>query len=178
MTLDSQQNRPRLNVGARRRGLLITVLVFVILTCAGIYEFRQLRESLSSGYRMEGLRKEITVDLFDSVSVGLRQFYSHRGHYPSTEGKYYYDSIKQYVSVPEVYVYADSMDGSGHGIAVAKPVGESFNFHDIEHTYLGVGSSDMTIRYKRLTPDSYLLYSIGENKLDEAGGGDDVVYKH
>ncbi len=76
-----------------------------------------------------------------------------------------------------IYVYADSIDPTGKGIPIKKPVGKEFPYHMIEHTFLGVGTRDLSIVFEPLNRDSFLLYSVGENKIDEHGQGDDVPYQ-
>ena len=131
---------------------------------------------MMQGERHSGLDKIITQELFDSVKVGLEKFKIINGHYPNYDGKYFFDSIKTFVSIPAVYVYADSLNTNGEYFSIKKKVGEKFNYKDISNTYLGIGNKDLIIIYKYLSKNSFKLYSVGENYLDENGDGDDILY--
>ncbi len=128
------------------------------------------------GERHSGLDKIITQELFDSVKVGLEKFKILNNHYPNTSGKYFFDSIKTFVSISDVYVYADSTNTNGEVFPIEKKVGEKFNYKNLSNTYLGVGNKDLVIIYIYLSENSFKLYSVGENYLDENGAGDDILY--
>jgi hypothetical protein len=134
----------------------------------------QLREGLAHGERHTGLDLKITRDLLDSSVVGLDRFRSVYGHYPQTVGKYYFDSIKTFVSVSDVYVYADTITANGTPLEIRKPVGKHFDYLHARNTYLGAGRPEQTIIYRPLSLVSYKLYGVGENGLDEGGKGDDI----
>jgi hypothetical protein len=108
--------------------------------------------------------------------VGLEKYKDYYGNYPNYSGKYFIDSIKSFVIFPEVYVYADSLNENGEFILVKKPVNKKFDYKSISNTYLGVGTKDLAIIYKYSSDGSFILYSVGENHLDEGGEGDDVLY--
>jgi hypothetical protein len=162
----------------RKVRLLLIVCLFLGFIFLVIYEAKQIDKGFRAGPDMRGLRKNITNDLFDSVAVGLRMFYAEHRHYPKIDGKHFFDSIKQYISVDDVYVYADSLDKDGRMTPIKKRGGKNFDYCSFNNTYLGIGSHEFTIIYRLLTPDSYLLYSVGENHIDEDGHGDDVLYEH
>src|SRR5258708_4460823 len=86
------------------------LFLMIFLPVAGIllviYEAKEIDRSFRSGARFAELDETITLHLFDSAAVGLKVFYASHGHYPQTEGKYFFDSIKQYINIDEVYVYA------------------------------------------------------------------------
>jgi len=55
-------------------------------------------------------------------------------------------------------------------------VGKIFIYKNISNTYLGAGIRDLTIIYKYISDESFVVYSVGENYLDEDGEGDDIIY--
>jgi len=156
---------------------LILYLSLIVFLCAGAYFiFSDYKKGLMRGERHSGLDNIITQELFDSIHVGLERYKNYYGNYPYYNGKYFIDSIKTFVAFPDVYVYADSINENGEFIIVRKPVGKKFNYKNISNTYLGIGNKDLKIIYKYLSDGSFMLYSVGENYLDEGGEGDDVLY--
>lgn len=152
----------------------LTVIIIVVI---GVYFLIfYLQKNILPSERHSGLDKIITQELFDSVKVGLEKFKILNNHYPNTSGKYFFDSIKTFVSIPDVYVYADSINSSGEVFPIKKQVGEMFNYKNLSNTYLGVGNKDLVIIYKYLSENSFKLYSVGANYLDENGAGDDILY--
>ena len=128
------------------------------------------------GERNTGLDKIITEELFDSVKVGLDIYKLIHNHYHKCSGKYFFDSIKTLIGIPDAYVYADSLSKDGKFISIKKLAGKQFDYTNISHTYLGVGIKELTIIYRYKDNDSFELYSVGENYLDENGEGDDLQY--
>lgn len=120
---------------------------------------------------------KIIPELLDSAAMGLSRFHSAHGHYPQVEGKYFLDSIKEYVNINDAYVYADSLGRQGDTVLVKKPIGRMFDYKIVNHTYIGVGIPELTIIYRHIAPDSFLLYSVGKNLVDERGKGDDIIYR-
>ncbi len=99
------------------------------------------------GERLSGLNKNITYELFDSVKVGLKRYKAIYDQYPNYTGKYFFDSIKTLLNIPDVYVYADSITKDGILIPIKKFAGKSFDYLTISNTYLGVGHKDLIIIY-------------------------------
>jgi hypothetical protein len=157
---------------------IVALLSVVVVTAILIYDFKQSARELIEGPRLVELDKQIALHLFDSVSVALNAYRTEHGYYPQVDGKYFFDSLKRYVNVSDVLVYADTFDSHGVARAIQNPPGKRFDYHNISHTYLGVGRSENIIVYKHLPPNSYLLYWIGENVIDEGGSGDDLVFRH
>jgi len=116
--------------------------------------------------------------LMDSAAIGIERYHVSHGYYPKVSGKYFVDSVKRLVNLDacEVYIYADTVSASGGMGPLLRRGGKSFPFLQLDHTYFGVGHWKSTIIYRLLGSDSYLLYWIGNNEIDEAGKGDDVVY--
>jgi len=158
------------------RSILFICLMLVFISSM-IYTAKRIEESFRAGPRLVELREAITRHLFDSVATGLRIYLAEHGHYPEVDGKYFFDSIKQYINIDEVCIYADSVDKDGKMEPIKKHGRMKFDYRRTTNTYLGVGSPTLTIIYRRLSPNSYLLYSVGENCIDEGGQGDDVVYR-
>ena len=155
----------------------MAALLLGLLIAAAYYFFVQVSNNMHKGRNLSDLRVLITNELLDSVSLGLKRFSDVHKRFPQTSGKYFFDSVKVYVTVPDVYVYADSTTPDGTVIAVQKRAGKKFQYKDIPNTYIGVGTPRQILVYKLLSPASYVLYSVGENSLDENGQGDDIVYK-
>ena len=132
---------------------------------------------LKYGVRHTEMRRNISLAIFDSVKVALERFHTSHGHYPKCEGKYFLDSLKPYITVSDVYVYADSLDPAGINHALRKPVGNQYDWMSVSHTYIGVSRPELSIVYRFRYPDTFLLYWVGENGIDENGRGDDLVYK-
>ena len=121
------------------------------------------------------LDRLITKNLLDSSAVGLERFKAIHQHYPQCVWKYFVDSIKTLVLFSDIYVYADSMNEAGHAFPIKK-VQSKFDYLHVSRTFLGAGIPELTIIYRPLSMDSYKLYSVGENYLDEGGKGDDIIY--
>ncbi len=158
--------------------IILSVLFFVLVILFIFWQAKQMVDSFSRGPDLyDEMELPITHELLDSAAKGLSIYQQNYGHYPQIEGKYFLDSIKQYININDVYVYADSLSRNGDTIPVKKFVGKKFNYRLISHTYIGVGIRELTIIYRNITPNSYFLYSVGKNLIDEHGKGDDVVYK-
>jgi hypothetical protein len=157
--------------------ILAGVLLVLLILVFALWQIRNVRFWEDDYKRLYALDRKITIDLFDSSVVGLRMFHSRFGHYPHTNGKYFLDSIKEYVDFDDIYVYADSLTANGDTLLIKKPVGEKFNYRSLKNIYFGIGDASQTIIYHYIEPDTFLLYSVGENCIDEGGKGDDIVYK-
>jgi hypothetical protein len=145
-----------------------------ILVLGGYFLLHQLQEGMYKGETNPGFNRIITKELLDSSTIGLERFKSIHQHYPQCVGKYFFDSIKTLVHIPDVYVYSDSLGDNGQVFPIKKRGGK-FDYLNSSHTYLGSGRPELTIIYRPLSIDSYKLYGVGENCLDEGGKGDDVV---
>ena len=150
-----------------------SILLLLIIVYA---EFESYRNSINVSNRLADLDKKITLNLLDSIAVGLQQFYILKGHYPSTEGKYFFDSIKQYIDIEDVYVYSDSVDSRGKLTVIKKLVGKNFDYKKRHNTFIGISTPELIVTYKRLDSSAFILYSVGENLIDENGQGDDILY--
>jgi len=153
------------------------LVVLTILAIGTYFLINNFKNNFMQGERLFGLDKNITYKLFDSVKVGLERFKNQYDHYQNYSGKYFFDSIKTLVLIPEVYVYADSINEDGQLIPITKLAGKTLNYLTVSHTYLGVGHKDLTIIYRYISNEFYKLYSVGENCIDENGKCDDIVYK-
>jgi hypothetical protein len=159
--------------------VLIGIFLTLIIISIVYLEIKQWELDLVRGPDLyDEMDLPITHELLDSVAVGLQKYHDQFGYYPQIEGKYFFDSIKKYQNISDVYVYADSITSKGDTIVVKKHLKDRlFAYKSISHTYLGVGIPALRIIYMRITPDSFLLYSVGKNLIDERGKGDDIVYK-
>jgi hypothetical protein len=157
---------------------LVALLTIVIAAAILFFQLRQSAREFVEGPRFDEMETRIALHLFDSIAIGLNAYRAERGHYPIVEGKYFFDSVKQYIPVQEVYIYADTVDSLGTFIPIRKQVGRRFEYRSRSHTYIAVGRSQLSIVYRPSTPDSYLLYWVGENGIDEGGSGDDLVFRH
>ncbi len=153
---------------------IFSVIVF-LLFCGFIYLlFIILHKSAEKGSDFSSLRNKLSITILDSCSVGLERYFSFYKHYPQCSDKYFYDSIKNCVSIPKVYIYSDSLykgKFTRNGYIVSDT-----QLQNMSHTFIGIGSAQQYINYKSISGDSCVLYSVGENCLDENGGGDDVAY--
>jgi hypothetical protein len=156
---------------------VVVLFSLVAVSAILIYDYKQSVRELMEGPRLKELDKRIALDLFDSVAVALEKYRENRGQYPQVDGKYFFDSVKSYVNISNVLVYADTFDSHGVARVIEALPGKRFDYRDISHTYLGVGRCENVIVYKPCPPNSYLLYWIGENVIDEGGSGDDVVFR-
>ena len=141
------------------------------------YEIKDSAQELIEGPNSTQLDKTIALHMLDSVVVGLKDFHIEHGHYPQINGKYFFDSVKQYIRVSDVLVYADTIEPNGTTRATQQMAGSRFDYQTIPHTYIGIGRSEYFIVYRTVPPDSYLLYWIGRNGIDEGGAGDDLLSK-
>lgn len=164
----------------RKRALRVSIFlllcgVFAVLV---VQEALNLRRKLNEGPRFYELHKKIAQELMDSSAIGIERYFVYNGHYPSVTGKYFLDSIKQLVSLEalEVYIYADTVSSRGEVKPILGKGGNPFPFRSLSRTYFGVGHWKSTIVYRPLERDTYLLYWTGDNGIDEAGGGDDLVF--
>lgn len=158
--------------------VIVGIFILVITILFAYWQLRQFELGLIKGpdlYDEQTL--PCTYNLLDSAAIGLRKYHTLFGHYPQAEGKYFFNSIKQFINVSDVYVYADSFTTKGDTIIIRKHGAKKFDYLNIDHTYLGVGIPQLTITYRRITPDSFLLYSVGKNLVDENGKDDDIVYE-
>ena len=146
-----------------------------ILIMGGYFFVRQLSNSILIGENNTEFRIKETKRLLDSSAVGLERFKLLHHHYPQCTGKYFLDSLKTFINISDIYVYNDSIDEKGKVLPIKKHGGK-FNYNNLSHTYIGVGTPELTIIYRPLSLSSYKLYSVGENYLDEGGKGDDVLY--
>ncbi len=158
------------------------IAVGIFLICLTIlFLYWQSKEFLADMTRGPDLYNEvdlpITYEMMDSVSSGLEKYRHHFGHYPNVSGKYFLDSIKQYLAIPDVYIYADSIDKNNDTGVVRKKVGDKFKYETYAHTYVGIGTEKLILVYKRINPDSFRLYSVGKNLIDEDGKGDDIEFQ-
>ena len=145
-----------------------------ILSLGGYLLIRQLSNSMLKGETRIELNRQITNNMLDSCVAGLEGFKSLNHHYPQCVGKYFIDSIKSFVHFSDAYVYADSISSAGQ-IFPIKRTSATFDYMHISNTYLGAGRAELTIIYRPMSMDSYNLYGVGENSLDEGGKGDDIV---
>lgn len=139
--------------------ILLTFYIFAICTAILIFLFN----IKYLGDNHIGLRNSIAEDLLDSADMGLSRYFQIHHKYPDQNGKYFYNSIREYVDIREINIYTDSVH--------IKP-----NNRDsliIKH-FIGIGSRGCFISYRK-KDNTYLLYYIGENGIDEYGNGDDIV---
>jgi hypothetical protein len=153
------------------------LIVLTILAIGTYFLINNLKNNFMQGERHSGLDDNITYELLDSVKVGLERYKAIYGQYPNYSGKYFFDSIKTLLTIPDTYVYADSINESGKIIPIKKFAGKSFDYLTVPHTYLAVGNKDLFIIYKYISNNSYKLYTVGENCIDENGKGDDISIK-
>jgi hypothetical protein len=152
-----------------------TLLSLALLSGVAYYQFLRLQDALSKGRDPEEFGKPIREELFDSASIGLERYRNHVGHYPSIEGKYFVDSIKWYVG-SAVSVFKDSITRDGDTLLMGWGTYQKYDYLKTDGNFFGIGRPEVTIIYKPIG-NTYLMYSVGQNELDEGGGGDDVVYQ-
>jgi hypothetical protein len=126
----------------------------VVIVAAVLYSIYDMRRSIEAGPDYSEFRRVVTAQVFDSLAHGLQRYHAFYGRYPQTDEKYFYDSIKTFIHLDRAYVYSDSI-----------------------HSFVGIGSRQQAILYRMNGLDSYVMYSVGENGIDENGGGDDMMYK-
>jgi hypothetical protein len=157
----------------------------LLLACLGLVfisllfqEVVTLKRELVEGPRLSELNKKVAHDLLDSAAVGLERFHIVHGRYPSASGKYFLDSIRQFINCEsiKVYICADTISESGQIIVLREGFDDIHPIHRFQNTYLGVGHPSSLILYQAKSPNSYRLYWIGENQIDEGGEGDDIRY--
>lgn len=154
--------------------LSIAIFSMILLTF-GIIQIKQDEQLVKHGVVRSDLRRKITYQLFDSVSYALERYKYSNGQYPQIHGKYFFDSIKSYVGIIEVYVFADSIKLTDT-LIMGWGTTQRYNYKTTRNTYLGISSPEQYIKYKPVG-DKYIIYSIGENWIDENGGGDDILYQ-
>jgi len=136
-----------------------------------------IRNSVRKGPDLSELRLKITHRILDSCASGLEKYKKIKGRYPQSSDKYFFNSIKYYVLIDDVYIYSDSLTKTHRN-----SIGHDFKGDEllsINNLYLGIGSKEQYINYKSISLNAYILYSIGENCVDDNGNGDDIVYgKH
>lgn len=146
-------------------GLIITVLILFLFL---------INKGLKEGPDLSYLDKIITHEILDSCALGLERFQNLYGTYPRVEGKYFFDSIKILVNISHAYIYPDSANGNNFMGMKAKIKRETLL--KMKNLFLGIGRPEQYISYIYLAPNSYRLYSVGKNGIDERGKGDDMVY--
>jgi len=154
-----------------------TLILIIIFAIGTYFLINNLKNNFLKGEQHSGLDDNITYELFDSVKVGLERYKAIYGQFPNYSGKYFFDSIKTLLTIPDTYIYADSINESGKIIPIKKFAGKSFDYLRVSHTYLAVGHKDFIIIYRYISNNSYKLYSVGENSMDENGEGDDISFK-
>lgn len=147
--------------------LLIASLILLVYSCDS-KPFKKAWTDVNTPDHSH-LHYMVSQGLMDTAYIGLRRFYNDKGHYPTMEGKYFFDSIKTYVGRMKTYVFSDSWQ------VASKPFGVD-NYLDVDSCFLSIGD-DMPIIYRYRKNSTFLLYSVGENEIDERGTGDDIVYK-
>ncbi len=189
---------PRVIKQKRWLQIVLGITIVGLLISFAYWQLRQMQLSFIHGPDLYNeLDAKIISELLDSTATGLHKYHSDYGHYPQISGKYFIDSIRKYVHIEDVYIYADSINRTRDTLFVknrgdvgwVKPmkIGDSnsvgdftmndFDQHSPVHTYVGVGIPELTIIYRPVAPDSFLLYSVGKDLKDDHGKGDDVVYK-
>ena len=96
------------------------LIVITILPIGTYFLINNLKNNFLRGERHSGLDENITYELFDSVKVGLERYKAIYGQYPNYSGKYFFDSIKTLLTIPDAYVYADSINEGGKIIPIKK----------------------------------------------------------
>ncbi len=156
----------------KNKGIRVLVGIFLIFFLF-VFVYWQIKRTEQNIIRGPDLYNElkipITYNLFDSLATGLYKYRVQFGHFPQIEGKYFFDSIKPYTNISYIYIYSDSI--------TKKPLNKNSNYLTKNHTFIGIGNKELTIMYKPISPDSFLLYSIGKNLIDESGKGDDIVFR-
>ncbi len=200
MIFTTENNLPKFMKNKWKIRVVVGIVLLTVTILFAYWQIRQFEIGLIRGPDLyEEMDLPITHELLDSAAVGLRKYHEQYGHYPKIEGKYFFDSIRKYINIPNVYIYVDSMNIDQDTIFV-KNRGDtgwtrvqrvapkdtissenSNNFHLNYQTrvrsYLGVGMYKLTIIYRHIEPDSFFIYSIGKNLINENGKGDDIVYK-
>lgn len=157
----------------RRPRIIMTVIVLLVIV-GGVYGYLIIiRDSLQKGVDHTDMDNAIAERMFDSLAIGLEQYYRAHGYYPQIEGKYFLDSIKQYIHL-NAFIYSDSIAASRDTIVVEWG---NVDFSNRSRTYLGIGRHEQTILYAPLSHTSYRLIYVGTNGIDENGDGDDLVYE-
>lgn len=131
-----------------------------------------IERGLKEGPDLSYLRDKLTYEVLDSCAAGLCRFHRINGTYPKTNGKHFFDEIRNLAGIDEIYIYPDSANDNNF-LGMKREKSELLK---TEHLFLGIGRPGQYITYKYVMRDAYLLYSVGENGIDEQGKGDDLVY--
>lgn len=156
-----------------KRRLFITVMLLLIIVGGGYFYLFMISESLQKGIDHTDMDNTIAERMFDSAAIGLDYYYRIHGQYPQISGKYFLDSIKQYLNL-NIFIYADSITEYGDTIIIEWG---KVDFSNRSRTYFGIGRHEQTIMYQPLSHTSYRLIYVGTNGIDEGGDGDDLVYE-
>jgi hypothetical protein len=157
----------------RRIKLILTIILIFTVIFLIYISLEKLKQDLSKGENLTDLRLAITRNLLDSCEVGLSRYRNVNGHLPTMQGKYFLDSIKDYIQLKpiRVYIYYDSTVTGGQ----TKTFEISVNPQEHFNLFLGIGRPEQTIIYRYISKNEYMLYSVGENWKDEGGTNDDIA---
>jgi hypothetical protein len=153
-----------------RRYRVILILSFLVILILYItFLFYKVNNDLYAG---ENLSEKESLMLLDSCAVGVDRYKAINGSYPPINGKYFFNSIKLLVYIDEVYIYLSDKNATD----LMRSNYDRDSLLSKDSLVVGIGSSKQYLTYKYLNKDHYMLYSVGENGIDESGNGDDFVY--
>ena len=164
-----------MNKFLKNKKIIICLSFFLILVLGIVCLKKMLREAMNDGGDYSGLNRSITLEIFDSCSIAFDRYHKVYGHFPKYEGKYFYDSIKCFTNVSDAYLYADAVVRDSFPLYKAGIKRDSLL--KMKNLFIGIGTAKQYIVYKYLSNNYYILYSVGENDIDENGIGDDIVFK-
>jgi len=155
--------------------ILIPIFFLILIILGYLFLIKIIKDGIRQGPDYSDMRKKITMEILDSCSAGLKRYYQLHGDFPKYGGKYFLDSIKTLVSINDAYIYPDSANGDNFIRIKLKIKRDSLlKSHNL---FIGIGRPEQYIKYKYLTNNSFMLYSVGENGIDENGSGDDIMIK-
>jgi len=133
------------------------------------------------GSQFDGLRKSIGRNLSEMIVVSIDAYEKNNGKVFTESGKYFLDTLAPYIQLDSVgvYVYQDSAAKDGQIVPKKSVPNGTTKYGEPQGALLffGLGNRDEYMRFQRIDRNSYLVYSVGRNGLNEKGGGDDVVFQ-
>ncbi len=147
--------------------LLSAFLIIVLL-----YLFIK-KTNFKEGEKHDILQNTIAKDILNESYLGLIKYKVKYGNYPNTNGKYFLDSIIYFMNKKEPYIYFDTLSDENKIITIGFGIQVNPALHD--SIYFGIGNPQYYINYYKFQ-DSFLLYYVGFNGIDEFGKGDDLLY--
>lgn len=160
--------------------LLLTIIIIVCF-------FKTYKIDFIPDY--SALTEKIAEEQMKNINISLERYYKNNNSYPTMLGKYFFPSLKDYLSIDPIYLYLDSSFGIKNSILSLSDFDQMRKENKITNKeyisivnsnkiIIGLGHPIYYLVVKKLNQLNLTIYFVGKNGIDENGMGDDIIFRN